>query len=993
MPDGPYRDAWDPAVSLGVCVAKTPRRGSDETMSLVATHLLDTAAVAERLWDDYLAPAARRQLDEAAGGPGRGRTLLAWICGLHDLGKVTPAFQCRLEGYPPSLHAAGLTWPSLVPRVPWRHGAAGGYLLIPLLREEGWPTEQIAWVWPLVAGHHGILHAAQELEPAPKGLGELQGGERWARARLTHLRYVTEQLGLPSVAAVAPVAVPSRALQLMVSGLVVMADWIASGTAEFPGIDDFARVGMAGARERAAAAWRSIGLRGGWGTLPTPPADAFERRFQHPPRPVQTLAMETARAMEAPGLLVVEGPTGEGKTWAGLMATEILASKFGADGVFVGMPEWSANDPLFAHVREWVGRVDPELAPHVALLHGQRNLMREWSALIAAPAERQRAAVGTCDEDGEPGAEGGGDVRAVPRQTPADWFFGYDRGLLCPFVVGPTSTLLHAATRTKFVMLRMAGLLGKVVLLDEVHAADVSGSRFLLEGLRWFGEAGVPVVLLSATLPPAHRQALADAYLAGAARREEPDHHALAHPDQQPAVTAVWPTPGGPASLTRTTTARRPSVPLSVEPMPETVPAAGAGPAAHARARAVSDAAVAGRLRAELADGGCALVIRDSADRAQSLYTRVRGHLPDTRVVLLHEQLTAAELATRMAECLDVLRPARPGETTPPPRPHRMVVIASQVAEQSCDLDADLLLTDLAPLDLLLQRVGRLHRGDHAPRPERLRTPRVIVTGYADGDAPAPEAAAPAAPPATAGPTPPGGPGAHVPVPRFPAAAEDRYGRHALLLAAAHVRRAARPEHAWSHPADVPGLVAAAYDDTDETGHLADVVPGSWRETVAVARRAAEEERRSRAVVADERVLSRRGARETATLEGLHRLTQRFSGGPDDLDAVVQDHAGERAALLTKDGDVLRTVDGTEFGENERPDAALCAAVTAATVGLPPSCHGAGRRDLPTRRPWGWTPLAHTRVLILCSDGRATLAGRTLRYDPELGLVDEGPAT
>ena len=69
-------------------------------------------------------------------------------------------------------------------------------------------------------------------------------------------------------------------------------------------------------------------------------------------------------------------------------------------------------------------------------------------------------------------------------------------------MVGTIDQLLFAATRTKHVMLRMAGLAGKVVVLDEVHAADVYMSQFLAECLRWLGQARVPVVLLSATLPP-----------------------------------------------------------------------------------------------------------------------------------------------------------------------------------------------------------------------------------------------------------------------------------------------------------------------------------------------------------------------------------------------------------------------------------------------------------------------------------------------------------
>lgn len=134
--------------------------------------------------------------------------------------------------------------------------------------------------------------------------------------------------------------------------------------------------------------------------------------------------MQAARDMEGPGLLVVEAPMGEGKTKAALMAAEILAARFGADGVFVGMPTQATSDPMFGQVRAWLqalGRGD-DLASQVALLHGKRMFNKEWRGLVEG-RERVGGEFGFAGVD-EFGCEGdvygmGGQARGVGERSGA----------------------------------------------------------------------------------------------------------------------------------------------------------------------------------------------------------------------------------------------------------------------------------------------------------------------------------------------------------------------------------------------------------------------------------------------------------------------------------------------------------------------------------------------------------------------------------------------
>jgi CRISPR-associated endonuclease/helicase Cas3 len=975
---------------LGVLWGKSEEKASGR-MNLLLSHLLDTAAVAECMWDGFLAPSTRRMLDETAGGKGRGRRLFAWLCGVHDCGKATPAFQRMWPKGAEAVRAAGFSWHEpTVSRHKWRHDRAGGYLLRALLPKAGWRDEHVAWVWPLVAGHHGAFPDQAATNPTRKARGQLAGDGGWAVAQEALVHHFTETLGFGGLANAEPVQAPSRAAQLQLSGLIVMADWIASDERHFPGIDTLAKVTFDNARDRAGLAWDALRLRGGWGSLAEPGPEAFRDRFGQDPRPSQTLVMEAARRMEAPGLLVVEAPMGEGKTKAALMAAEILAAKFGADGVFVGMPTQSTSDPMFGQVRTWAAAIDGDLASQVALLHGKRMFNKEWRDLLeggpGGGAEDPEARFGGVDEYGEcldddPYGDGAAALRGGPEHSssrgPAEWFLGAKRGLLCPFVVGTIDQLLFAATRTKHVMLRMAGLAGKVVVLDEVHAADVYMSQFLKEGLRWLGQAGVPVVLLSATLPPRQRRDLIGAYLAGAASREEFTAEGLPDGQGYPSVSAAWMAPdgSGPRFDVEACAGWRDDLHVAIEFLPETIPGPQAAREQREAAKAEADASVAAYLGRELADGGCALVIRNTVDRAQSLYTELRKSFGDD-VLLLHGRIAVGPRADRTDECLRLLGP--PKEDQPPRRPSLLIVVATQIAEQSFDVDADLLITDLAPIDLLLQRIGRLHRHEEVERSDRLAEPRVVITGIAGGDG-TPEVAAPDGVAASA----------ESPAPRFLGGSEFIYGRSLLLRTAAQLFRVADGRSGWSIPGQVPELVAAGYGSGDEE------VPSAWRQDAESARLRWEDEQRTRADEAAGYLLTRRGDKEGTTLSGLHYASVPGAGRDTDLDAVVRDgEASVEVIVVIQDGQTYRTLSGRALTVNGDVPDDLLDEVLGGTVRLPPRYTVAAAQELGPLSGWlGHPRLRYSVALVLDSQRRAVLADWTVCYDKELGLVEEGAVT
>lgn len=913
----------------------------DASMHLLVGHLLDTAAVAELLWDRWLAPSTRDVLDACSAG--QGRSLVSLVCGLHDVGKATPAFQMKVPDLARAVVDSGLSMTGVTRNDSgrWHHTLAGAAVL----RSALGVGPSFRWLWPLIAGHHGIIDDAdRRLGMTPPAHGDAA----WQAVQQEVVRFVCTAL-VVDLEVLRGATPPRRAVQFAMCGAIVMADWIASNDACGPGLSDLASITMQGARSRAQGAWTALGLRGGWaGTALVDDDHMMRRRFGRDARPLQALTVRAARLMPVPGLMVVEAPMGEGKTEAALLAAEVLAARHGANGVFVGMPTQATGDAMFARVRDWSVSIDPDVP--LGLLHGRRAFNREWMAL-----RRATAFAGICDDEsvghrdayGVSGPYGAGaeddssptPEPAVEGTRPSEWFLGRKRGLLVPITVGTVDQLLMAATRTRHVMLRHLGLIGRVVVIDEVHAYDIYMSQFLHEELRWLGEAGVPVVLLSATLPPAQREHLLRAYAWGATGVRDAPVPAPVEVGYPSITTLV---PDGETAVVRNVTCppRRDSVDVQLEVLTED--------------EEFSPAAIAESIHGRLAAGGCALVVVNTVVRAQQTYQALKQAF-GADVVLLHSRLTVAERGRRTEQLLAELGPPDPGRT----RPHRRIVVATQLAEQSFDVDVDLMVTDLAPIDLMLQRIGRLHRHDRTePRPERVRRPVAIVSGLRlRGTLP----------------------------PEVPRGSEYVYGLHTLLRSAALVEAAGHVP--WSIPAEVPELVRRGYDEAAST-------PTGWERTAERARAAQDDENASRAKLAGPFLLGAGGGDPTS-LVGLQARGVKAEG--EAQYAVVRDGDPSAEVILVRrrsDGRYL-TLAGRDLGPSGAAisDPEVLEEVAGSLVRLPPgaplaaAAEGLGALPGWVHEPW----LRDAHVVVLDESWSASLSvglGRTtITYDVELGLT------
>ena len=898
---------------------------SDSWMTLVG-HLEDAAAVAGYLWDGFLPPVTRRLICEGLCiSDDQGRRLVSWLASVHDIGKATPAFAAKARPLLPQvldrMRRYGLdARPTPEDRqVP--HATAGQVLLDGWLaaRYPGSTKRNRDTLTCVIGCHHGTTPSSVALLAARDHPIQLGGG-CWDDVRDEILEKMTERVGADVHLATWLSRRTPVSVQVLLTGVVIMADWIASNTDYFPYADG-------GFADRLSAALAALDLPGPW----QPDSDGksadelLASRFPtldgFRARPLQESLLSSVREVREPGLFIVEGPMGVGKTEAALLAAEVLAERFGAGGVFVGLPTMATADPMFERVRSWLDSTRVECDVSIALAHGKAALNDSYAGLL------HRQWTGTLYGESE-SSDAGGEV------VVNEWLRGRKRNGLASFVVGTIDQSLFAALKAKHVVLRHLGLVGKVVIIDEVHAADDYMRQYLKRLLSWLGAYRTPVILMSATLPPEQRDEFLRAYADGRGHAQVPES---SRSDEYPRISIYD------GAL------KQVAVPWD----------SGYGDVALARL-ADDSVELVSLLGERLADGGCAAVICNTVARAQETFAVLRDTF-GTDVRLVHSRFIAPDRARREAQLVRELGPS--GR-----RPHRLIVVGTQVLEQSLDIDFDLMITDLAPMDLMLQRAGRLHRHARNNRPSGVAQPVLWVRGVVDWQAEPPQSVR---------------------------GSRAVYGSHRLLRAAAILKGV----ESIRFPADIPRLVRHAYDPATQP-------PDGWEE----AWRSAEDQeftQRQRAIARAHTYLMDPPTKPSTM------------GGLIDVQASDPDKAEEQGKSQVRDSDeglevialwrgsdgLLRLPDGANHNAGAvvpeavqwgtAADEKLARAMATCTLRLPTSlCYpgviDAVIADLERMADYsGWQRsrwIAGQLVLTFDDSGVSCLAGRVLAYDSEQGL-------
>ena len=468
------------------------------------------------------------------------------------------------------------------------------------------------------------------------------------------------------------------------AGLVQLADWMGSDTRFFP-YSEAGEDRVTTAKICASKAIAAIGLdAANWRSKLNACAPTFANVFGDiTPHPIQAAMGD----MSLGPLVILESETGSGKTEAALWRYVYLFRAGLVDSLYFALPTRVAATQLYDRVQATIKRLWPENPPlTVRALPGYASA----DGAEATPLPDFKVLW----------ADSPDDERAYKRWAAES----AKRFLAAPVSVGTIDQALLGALQVRHAHLRYAMLARSLLVVDEVHASDPYMTVLLERLLKTHLNSGGQALLLSATLGSSARSR----YLALAPKaknRSKPMSFEQASAVPYPAISD-W---------------------LDIRAVEATADIKNVTWTAHdiidAPEQIAKMAIDAARLGAKV------LVIRNTVPAAIATLASIEENVPNKNwlftvngiVTLCHSRFSRQD-----RPIMDKAIEAQLGKQRPP---GPLIVVGTQTLEQSLDIDADVLITDLCPMDVLLQRIGRLHRHTRpaSERPESFQSAQTYV--------------------------------------------------------------------------------------------------------------------------------------------------------------------------------------------------------------------------------------------------------------------------
>jgi len=629
------------------------KAAEDGRYHLLPYHCLDVAAVASAWWDEAVALRnlfAREYEVES-------KIIKAWVLffiSLHDLGKFDVRFQLKDRQTALSLNPLfSEADPSQAKG--YDHGRYGTYWFFREQRLYGFnifdDTDLYHWIWG-VCGHHGRGFGIGNTYDPPADNSVIQ------HDHLSRIQWIKElrSLFLEPAGIISLNEVPS--CPDLLAGFCSVCDWLGSNTAffEFEDTPDISPYDYFNKRiTNALSALRASGIL----SKPARQGGMDIVFHEYTPRGFQQIVDHLPLEN---GLMLIEAPTGSGKTEAAIAyASRLLAAGL-ADSVIFALPTQATANAMLGRLEKIGTKLFPENA-NVVLAHGKAQFNSEF-------IELKKSSIGKTVQGGEEAFAQCSEWLATSRK----------RVFLGQIGVCTVDQVLLSVLPVRHHFVRAFGIRKSILIIDEIHAYDSYMNGLLDMVLEAQNKAGGSAILLSATLPASRRAQIFEKWGSTAIETDSEIPYPLITHAGTKVRNFECPEP-----------AEERTVKITVKRSADMYPV-------DELFNEVMEAAVKGAL---------VVIICNLVKDAQKISRRLRQIMNEKAihidVDLFHSRFRFMDRQRIEKEVME-----RYGKG--PLRSRGRILVSTQVVEQSLDLDFDWMVSQLCPVDLLFQRLGRLHR-------------------------------------------------------------------------------------------------------------------------------------------------------------------------------------------------------------------------------------------------------------------------------------------
>lgn len=606
-------------------------------------HMMETGIVAKCLTDTngIYHPVLNRLSEITGCDSDTLLTKIVFICAIHDIGKIHPTFQGRDEETLEMLRQENLNQVSCDTR--FRHEQYGANIFDRLSVDDA-DMKNSDIISQIIRMHHQKEQKKNSDIDIIK-IDDKEKAKKWRNIQNEIYDYIKNVFQFDNLNLINKNISKSElfVVQNAILGIMITADWIASNhyvfdNQPYKNIDEFLE-------SRKILALKFLNNEGMIRQQIAVMQD-FKSAFGFNGRPVQNDVEKIVHKNDIKCMLI-ESDCGSGKTEAALYAAAVLGNHSGLSGIYMGLPTGVSAEAIQDRVDEFLTS------------HGMRNtkLYTSKSMLLREP-----------------------DKKPV-------WTDMSRQRLLAASAVGTVDQVMTAARLVRFESVRMDGLASKVLIIDEIHAYDTYMLAVIKDLLKICGELGVPVIMLSATLPISTKSDLLGVL---------GDGNIELH-NGYPMISYV--TKDGKVHE-HVSHQYMPDKKISCELLP-----------------ILNDNDKIARYAVDaVKDGGCECVIMNTVADAICVYDKInKSKKNDCKIILYHSRMTINARDETSREILAMCGKDRAK------RPERVIIVGTQVLEQSLDIDVDYMITAICPIDLLFQRIGRYHRhGDAGTIRERV---------------------------------------------------------------------------------------------------------------------------------------------------------------------------------------------------------------------------------------------------------------------------------